>query len=377
MLNDEERGRYARHLMLPMFGMEGQLRLKRSSALLVGTGGLGSPAALYLAAAGVGHLGLVDFDVVDASNLQRQIAHASSTLGMRKTESASLRLHDLNPFIDITTHDVRLDASNALDVLRPYDVIIDGTDNFPTRYLTNDASVLLSKPLVYASIFRFEGQATVFAPHLGAPCYRCIYPTPPPPELVPNCAEAGVLGVLPGVLGTVQATEAIKLLAGIGEPLIGRLLLYDALAMQFSELRLRRDERCPLCGTAPTIDALIDYELFCGVPRAVEGDPSLLSPAAVAAWIAQPDRPLLLDVRELDEWDAAHLPDARRISVKVLAERLDELDPVQPVIVYCRSGARSARAAALLRDAGFTQVFDMAGGILAWATTVDTAMHPI
>ena len=264
-LSNEEIRRYSRHLIMPEFGMQGQRRIKEGSVLLIGTGGLGSPLALYLAAAGVGHIGLVDFDVVDESNLQRQIVHGTSTLGVAKTESARRRLHDLNPHIEVSTYEEQVTSENALELMRPFDVIVDGTDNFPTRYLTNDASVMLGKPNVYGSIFRFEGQATVFYPKEGGPCYRCLYPEPPPPGLVPSCAEGGVLGVLPGVIGTIQATEAIKLLAGIGDPLIGRLMLYDALAMRFRELKLRRNPECPVYGDHPTVTELIDYEEFCGL----------------------------------------------------------------------------------------------------------------
>jgi len=264
--SNEEIRRYSRHLIMPEFGMQGQRRVKEGSVLLIGAGGLGSPLALYLAAAGVGHIGLVDFDVVDESNLQRQIVHGTSTLGIRKTESAKRRLWDLNPHVEVTTYEEQITSENAFELLRPYDVIVDGTDNFPTRYLTNDASVMLGKPNVYGSIFRFEGQATVFHPKAGGPCYRCLYPEPPPPGLVPSCAEGGVLGVLPGVIGTIQATEAIKLIAGIGEPLIGRLMLYDALAMRFRELKLRRNPECSVCGDAPTITEYVDYVEFCNRP---------------------------------------------------------------------------------------------------------------
>ncbi|NTW97228.1 MAG: molybdopterin-synthase adenylyltransferase MoeB, partial [Oscillochloris sp.] len=299
VLSNEEIARYARHLTLPELGMDGQRRLKQGSVLLVGAGGLGSPLALYLAAAGVGHIGLVDFDLVDVSNLQRQIIHGSASVGMAKTESARRRLADLNPLVELSTYETRISAQNALDLLRPYDVIIDGTDNFPTRYLTNDAAVLLGKPNVYGSIFRFEGQASVFSPKDGGPCYRCLYPEPPPPGLVPSCAEGGVLGVLPGVIGSIQASEAIKLLAGIGEPLVGRLLLYDALAMRFSEIRLRRNPRCPLCGERPTITELIDYDQFCGLSPEVSrvSTEYEITPAELAELLQSPGRPYLLDVR--------------------------------------------------------------------------------
>lgn len=372
-LSNDEIRRYSRHLILPEFGMEGQRKLKQGSVLLIGTGGLGSPLALYLAAAGVGHLGLVDFDIVDESNLQRQIIHGTSTLGVRKIESAKMRLRDLNPHIDIATYDTQITSENAFDLMRPYDVIVDGTDNFPTRYLTNDASVMLGKPNVYGSIFRFEGQATVFFPKHGGPCYRCLYPEPPPPGLVPSCAEGGVLGVLPGVIGTIQATEAIKLLTGIGEPLVGRLLLYDALAMRFRELKLRRNPDCPVCGEHPTVTELIDYQQFCGIsPEEAYRDATVeITPAEVAEWLQRSNPPFLLDVREANEWDICHLPGAVRISVNELAERMNELDSAVEMVVYCRSGVRSARAVDLLRQAGFRKVKNMTGGILRWADDVD------
>ncbi|ABU56451.1 MULTISPECIES: molybdopterin-synthase adenylyltransferase MoeB [Roseiflexus] len=372
-LSNEEIRRYSRHLILPEFGMEGQRKLKQGSVLLIGTGGLGSPLALYLAAAGVGHIGLVDFDIVDESNLQRQIIHGTSTLGIRKTESAKMRLRDLNPHIDIATYETQITSENAFDLMRPYDVIVDGTDNFPTRYLTNDACVMLGKPNVYGSIFRFEGQATVFSPKHGGPCYRCLYPEPPPPGLVPSCAEGGVLGVLPGVIGTIQATEAIKLLTGIGEPLIGRLLLYDALAMRFRELKLRRNPDCPVCGDHPTVTELIDYQQFCGIsPEEAHRDATIeITPAEVAEWLQSDHPPFLLDVREANEWEICHLPGAVRISVNELAERMNELDSAVEMVVYCRSGVRSARAVDLLRQAGFRKVKNLAGGILRWADEVD------
>jgi sulfur-carrier protein adenylyltransferase/sulfurtransferase len=374
-LSNEEIRRYSRHLIMPEFGMEGQRRMKEGSVLLIGAGGLGSPLALYLAAAGVGHIGLVDFDVVDESNLQRQIAHGTSTLGVRKTESAKRRLLDLNPNVQVTTYEEQVTSENAFELLGPYDVIVDGTDNFPTRYLTNDASVMLGKPNVYGSIFRFEGQATVFNPKAGGPCYRCLYPEPPPPGLVPSCAEGGVLGVLPGVIGTIQATEAIKLIAGIGEPLIGRLMLYDALAMRFRELKLRRNPDCPVCGDNPTVTELIDYEQFCGiVPEPVRADSYEITPIEVADWLKRDDAPFLLDVREPNEWQIGHLPGATRISVNELQGRMNELDTAREMVVYCRSGARSGRAVDMLRAAGFRKVKNMTGGILRWSDEVDSSI---
>ncbi|HEU5098360.1 MAG TPA: molybdopterin-synthase adenylyltransferase MoeB [Roseiflexaceae bacterium] len=374
-LSNEEIRRYSRHLILPEFGMTGQRRLKEGSVLLIGAGGLGSPLALYLAAAGVGHIGLVDFDVVDESNLQRQIAHGTSTLGVRKTESAKRRLLDLNPNVEVTTYEEQVTSENALELLRPYDVIIDGTDNFPTRYLTNDASVMLGKPNVYGSIFRFEGQATVFHPKEGGPCYRCLYPEPPPPGLVPSCAEGGVLGVLPGVIGTIQATEALKLLAGIGETLTGRLMLYDALSMRFRELKLRRNPDCPVCGDHPTVTELIDYEMFCGITPEPETFTSHeITPAEVNTWLHSDTPPFLLDVREPNEWEIGHLPGATRISVNELQGRMNELDTAREMVVYCRSGARSGRAVDMLRAAGFRKVTNLTGGILRWSDDVDASI---
>ncbi len=382
MLNNAEISRYSRHLILPEFGMDGQRKLKQSSVLLIGTGGLGSPLALYLAAAGVGHIGLVDFDVVDESNLQRQIIHGTSTVGVAKTESAKCRLHDLNPHIEITTYETQITAANALDLMRPYDVIVDGTDNFPTRYLTNDAAVMLGKPNVYGSIFRFEGQVTVFHPAAGGPCYRCLYPAPPPPGLVPSCAEGGVLGVLPGIIGTMQATEVIKLITGIGETLIGRLVLYDALTMRFRELKLRRNPDCPVCGDNPTITELIDYEAFCGImpvqPKAQEEAMNVqyeITPKEVAGLLEQPNRPFILDVRNPYEAEIATLPVTDKlIPVDELHGRISELDPNVEMIVYCRSGGRSARAVDMLRAAGFTKIKNMVGGTLRWADDVDPTM---
>jgi len=374
-LSNEEIRRYSRHLILPEFGMEGQRRLKEGSVLLIGAGGLGSPLALYLAAAGVGHIGLVDFDVVDESNLQRQIAHGTSTIGVRKTESAKRRLNDMNPNVEVSTYEVQVTSDNAFELMRPYDVIIDGTDNFPTRYLTNDASVMLGKPNVYGSIFRFEGQATVFYPKEGGPCYRCLYPEPPPPGLVPSCAEGGVLGVLPGVIGTIQATEAIKLLTGIGETLVNRLMLYDALAMRFRELKLRRNPNCPVCGDHPTVTELIDYDMFCGItPEPATFTSHEIAPVEVNTWLHSDDPPFLLDVREPNEWEIGHLPDATRISVNELQGRLNELDTAREMVVYCRSGARSGRAVDMLRAAGFRKVKNMTGGILRWSDDVDTSI---
>jgi molybdopterin/thiamine biosynthesis adenylyltransferase/rhodanese-related sulfurtransferase len=372
-LTNEEIRRYSRHLILPEFGMGAQRKLKEGSVLLIGAGGLGSPLALYLAAAGVGHIGIVDFDVVDESNLQRQIAHGTSTLGVKKAESARRRIADLNPNVQVTIYDAQITSENAFELIRPYDVVIDGTDNFPTRYLTNDASVMLGKPNVYGSIFRFEGQATVFHPQAGGPCYRCLYPEPPPPGLVPSCAEGGVLGVLPGVIGTIQATEAIKLIAGIGETLVGRLMLYDALSMRFRELKLRRNPNCPVCGDHPTLTELIDYDQFCGITPEIQYSDATyeITPLETATWIERADAPFLLDVREANEWEIGHLPGAVRISVNELAGRMNELDPAREMVVYCRSGVRSGRAVDMLKQAGFRKIKNMVGGILRWSDDVD------
>lgn len=373
-LSNDEIRRYSRHLIMPEVGMEGQRNLKAGSVLLIGTGGLGSPLALYLAAAGVGHIGLIDFDVVDESNLQRQIAHGTSTVGVPKTESAKQRLADLNPFVEVTTYETQISSENALDLMRPYDVIIDGTDNFPTRYLTNDASVMLGKPNVYGSIFRFEGQATVFHPKEGGPCYRCLYPEPPPPGLVPSCAEGGVLGVLPGVIGTIQATEAIKLLTGIGEPLIGRLMLYDALSMRFRELKLRRNKDCPVCGDNPTVTELIDYDHFCGIVPQNDslGEQFEITPVELAEWLKRDDRPYLLDVRNPHEYEIARIPGVDKlIPVDELANHLNELDSSREMVVYCKGGTRSARAVNMLKGAGFRKLKNLVGGITRWSDDVD------
>ena len=376
-LSNEEIRRYSRHLIMPEVGMAGQRRLKQGSVLLIGSGGLGSPLALYLAAAGVGHIGLVDFDVVDESNLQRQIVHGTATVGKPKTASAKARMHDINPFVEVTTYETQITSANALELLQPYDVIIDGTDNFPTRYLTNDASVLLGKPNVYGSIFRFEGQATVFSPKDGGPCYRCLYPEPPPPGLVPSCAEGGVLGVLPGVIGTIQATEAIKLITGIGETLVGRLMLYDALAMRFRELKLRRNPACPVCGDHPTVTTLIDYDQFCGIfpESSTLGSQDAITPVELAALLQSDERPYLLDVRNPYEVEIATIPGTDKlIPVDQLQERLNELDTALEMVVYCRSGVRSGRAVELLKSAGFRKLKNLTGGILRWSSDVDASV---
>jgi molybdopterin/thiamine biosynthesis adenylyltransferase/rhodanese-related sulfurtransferase/molybdopterin converting factor small subunit len=378
-LSKEETARYARHLVLPEVAVEGQRRLKRSSVLLVGAGGLGSPAALYLAAAGVGRIGIVDFDVVDESNLQRQILHDTGWLGRPKLESATARLEALNPHVAIEPHAAALTRENALRILAAYDVVVDGTDNFETRYLTNDACYFLKKPNVYGSIYRFEGQASVFWPDRG-PCYRCLYPEPPPPGLVPSCAEGGVLGILPGVVGTIQATEAIKILIGVGEPLVGRLLLYDALAMTFEQVTLRRDPACPLCGDNPTLTELSDYPAFCGTGRGVETSPAGVTPLEEITALELKRRLdggeslEIVDVREPHEWEICRIGGARLVPLGTLAGRLGELDPSRTYVMQCRSGVRSARAVALLRAAGFRRLLNLQGGILAWARDVDPTM---
>lgn len=355
--------------------MEGQRKLAASSVLVVGAGGLGSPAAFYLAAAGVGRIGIADDDAVDLSNLQRQILHATADVGRRKTASAKETLAGINPGVAVTTHDVRLDGRNALDILRGYEVVLDATDNFPTRYLLNDACVLLRKPNVYGSIFRFEGQAGVFHPAAGGPCYRCLYPAPPPPGLVPSCAEGGVLGALPGIVGSLQALEAIKLLLGLPGTLTGRLLLFDGLGAGFRELTIRRDPGCPVCGERPTIRELIDYEEFCGLRRGEEGgrEGGEISVEDLKARLDRGDRLVLLDVREPGEYDLCNLGGVL-IPQNELPRRLGELDRSAEIVVHCKTGARSARAAGTLRAAGFTRVVNLAGGIEAWAERIDRTM---
>ena len=378
-LSPPELERYARHLSLPNVGLDGQRRLKRARVLLVGAGGLGSPAALYLAAAGVGHIGVVDFDVVAASNLQRQILHGTGDVARRKTDSARDRLYDVNPHVRVETYDERLTSHNALAVVREYDLVVDGTDNFATRYLTNDACVLLGRPNVYASVSRFEGQAAVFAT-AGGPCYRCIFPEPPPPGSVPSCAEGGVLGVLPGLLGTIQATEAIKLITGVGESLAGRLLLVDAARMHFRTVQLRRDPACPACGTRE-ITELTDYDAFCGsVPAAASGGAAddhaddgviEITPRDLAAKLARGDALDLLDVREPYEHQLARIPGARLLPLGTFALAVPSLDPAREVVVLCHHGVRSAAAAEYLQARGFRHVSSLAGGIDRWSDEVD------
>ena len=371
-LSSDEILRYSRHLILPEVALEGQQRLKASRVLLIGAGGLGSPLALYLAAAGVGTIGLVDFDVVDVTNLQRQIVHGSKDVGRPKLESARDRLKDLNPHVHVEGFETRLTSENALEIVRDFDIVIDGTDNFATRYLTNDACVILGKPNVYGSIYRFEGQSSVFATEEG-PCYRCLYPEPPPPGLVPSCAEGGVLGVLPGLVGTIQATEGIKLLLGIGEPLIGRLLLIDALTMQFRAMKLRKNPNCPACGTRE-IRELIDYDQFCGIG----GDPlenqdgiPELTPVELAAKQQRKDDFDLIDVREPHEWAIAKIPGARLVPLSAFTDSLHQFDSARDIVVHCKMGGRSAKAVRQLQAAGFKKVWNLAGGILRWSDDVD------
>jgi len=379
-LTNEEVLRYSRHLILPDVGLSGQRKLKAGRILLIGAGGLGSPLALYLAAAGVGTLGLVDFDVVDVSNLQRQVLHGTKDVGRPKLESARDRIRDVNPNLHVELYETRLTSENALDIIRDYDVVIDGTDNFATRYLTNDACVLLGKPNVYGSIFRFEGQASVFALEEG-PCYRCLFPEPPPPGLVPSCAEGGVLGVLPGLVGTIQATEGIKLILGVGESLVGRLLLIDALTMRFRTVKLRKDPNCPACGTHE-ITELIDYDQFCGVTTEAavpNGNGSgneipEITPAELAERIRRGDDIELIDVREPYELDIARIPNVRLIPLGTLPEALSTLDGSRETVVICRTGARSGRAVRQLQAAGFRKVYNLAGGIHRWADEVDPSL---
>jgi molybdopterin/thiamine biosynthesis adenylyltransferase/rhodanese-related sulfurtransferase/molybdopterin converting factor small subunit len=377
-LDHDEVRRYSRHLILPEVGLAGQTKLKNSRVLLIGVGGLGSPLALYLSAAGVGTLGLVDADVVDESNLQRQVIHGTSDVGRPKLDSAGDRIADINPHVNVEKHEMMLNSENALELFKQYDVVADGTDNFPTRYLVNDACVLTGKPNVYGSIFRFEGQASVFATKDG-PCYRCLYPEPPPPGAVPSCAEGGVLGILPGIIGLVQATEVVKLVLGVGEPLIGRLLLFDALAMQFRTLKLRKDPACPVCGPNPTVTALIDYQQFCGFTPghdAPAGDMRTITATALKQRLDKGEDVAILDVREPQEFELCRIPGSRLVPLGELPARLSELDSTKELVVHCRTGKRSAQAIELLQRAGFTGslLANLEGGIDAWARDVDPTM---
>lgn len=378
-LSPQEFSRYSRHLIMPEVALAGQKRLKAASVLLIGAGGLGSPLGLYLAAAGVGRIGLVDFDVVDFSNLQRQILHGTPDVGRPKLHSAKERLHAINPEVKLDLYETRLHADNAFGIFEPYDIVIDGTDNFPTRYLVNDACVLLKKANVYGSIFRFDGQASVFYPPHG-PCYRCLYPEPPPPGEVPSCAEGGVLGILPGLIGCIQATEAIKLILGTGEPLIGRLVLYDALRMRFQEFKVRRNPRCPLCGDKPTITKLIDYEQFCGMrgqeaPAGATGGQSMETTVEeLKQRLDKREEIFILDVRNPEEYQICRIPGSVLIPLPTLPQRFRELAADREIVVHCKSGMRSAKAQQFLREQGYTNVKNLKGGILAWAKTIDPAM---
>ena len=374
-LSNDEIRRYSRHLILPEVGLSGQKKICSTSVLCIGAGGLGSPIAMYLAAAGIGKLGIVDFDNVDFSNLQRQILHTDADVGRPKSQSAKETINGINPGVEVVIHNTRLTSENAIEIIKPYDIVVDGTDNFPTRYLTNDACVLLKKPNVYGSIFRFEGQASVFAPHLGGPCYRCLYPEPPPPGMVPSCAEGGVLGVLPGIIGCIQATEILKLALGKGSSLVGRLLLFNALDMKFRELKLRRDTQCPLCGENPTITELIDYEMFCGITP--EPDTSAQNPDEVTVHdmkqaLADPRLGIkVIDVREPDEYEIAHIDGVPLFPLSTLSQRFTELDPNQQYYIHCKIGVRSMKALKFLREQGFKYLKNVKGGISAWADEID------
>jgi len=377
-LSPEEIGRYSRHLIMPEVTMEGQKKLKAARVLLIGAGGLGAPLGLYLTAAGIGHIGIVDSDVVDDSNLQRQVTFTTEDIGVSKLVAAKRRLSALNPHIEITTYETRLTSENALEIFKDYDIIADGTDNFPTRYLVNDACVLLGKPNVYASIFRFEGQVSIFGAADG-PCYRCLYPEPPPPGLVPSCAEGGVLGVLPGIVGALQAAEVIKLALGIGDPLIGRLLRFDALKMQFREYKLRKDPDCPVCSEHPTLTGLIDYDEFCGINAAPEVELDAkqeITPTELKGRLDAGERLVIVDVREPHEWAIGKItaPDVRFIPLGDLGSRMHELDTADDIIMQCRSGARSAKGLAVLQGAGFRKLKNLTGGILAWSDEVDSSV---
>ncbi|MGH7953960.1 MAG: molybdopterin-synthase adenylyltransferase MoeB [Limisphaerales bacterium] len=374
-LNNDEIRRYSRHLILPEVGLAGQKRIKAASVLCIGAGGLGSPIAMYLAAAGIGKIGIVDFDTVDYSNLQRQILHTDADVGRSKAESAKEMINALNPNVEVVLHNTRISSENAFDLIRPYDIVVDGTDNFPTRYLTNDACVILKKPNVYGSIFRFEGQASVFAPHLGGPCYRCLYPEPPPPGMVPSCAEGGVLGVLPGIVGCIQATEILKLALGKGTTLVGRLVLFNALDMKFRELKLRRDPACPVCGDQPTIKELIDYEIFCGIQPEPEhnGNPDEVTVQEMKKALDDPNLGIkVIDVREPDEYEIAHIAGVPQIPLSQIESRFTELDPNAQYYIHCKSGVRSMKALQFLRGQGFKYLKNVKGGIFAWSEEIDS-----
>jgi molybdopterin/thiamine biosynthesis adenylyltransferase/rhodanese-related sulfurtransferase len=377
--SNDEIARYSRHLIMPEVTLDGQKRIKAASVLCIGTGGLGSPIALYLAAAGIGRLGLVDFDVVDFSNLQRQILHGTDDVGRKKLNSARDRIKAINPNVRVDLHDMMFRSENAMQVVQDYDIVIDGTDNFPTRYLSNDVCVLTKKPNIYGSIFRFDGQCTVFAPHLGGPCYRCMFPEPPPPGMVPSCAEGGVLGVLPGIIGVMQAIEAIKLIIGIGDSLIGRLVSFDALKLRFKEFKIRKDPSCPICGDHPTIHELIDYDQFCGIPQAdAEAAKELEVPTITATElktkIDRKDKFVLVDVREPFEYDISRIPGSKLIPLGELPARLSELDSADDIVLHCKVGGRSAKALRILQEAGFRKLNNLQGGITAWSDEVDPSI---
>jgi sulfur-carrier protein adenylyltransferase/sulfurtransferase len=374
--SNDEIARYSRHLIMPEVTLDGQKRIKASSILCIGTGGLGSPIALYLAAAGIGRLGLVDYDTVDFSNLQRQILHGTDDVGRKKLNSARDRIKAINPNVRVDLYDTMFRSENAMQLVQGYDIVIDGTDNFPTRYLSNDVCVLTKKPNIYGSIFRFDGQCTVFAPHLGGPCYRCMFPEPPPPGMVPSCAEGGVLGVLPGIIGVMQAIEAIKMIIGIGESLIGRLVSFDALKLRFKEFKIRKDPNCPICGDHPTIHELIDYDQFCGIPQAdAEAAKELEVPTITATElktkIDRKDPFVLVDVREPFEYDISRIPGSKLIPLGELPARLSELDSADDIVLHCKVGGRSAKALRILQEAGFRKLNNLQGGITAWSDEVD------
>ncbi len=377
-LTKEQVTRYSRHIIMPEVGVEGQEKLLKPSIPLIGAGGLGSPLGLYLAATGIGRLGLVDFDIVDFSNLQRQVIHNTEDVGRPKVESAREKILKINPEAQVDIYKERLTADNIMDIIKKYDLVIDGTDNFATRYLVNDACVFTKKPNIYGSIFRFEGQATVFYPGKG-PCYRCLYPEPPPPGMVPSCAEGGVLGILPGVIGLIQATEAVKLILGKGESLIGRLLLYSALEMRYKEVKLRRDPKCPVCGDHPTITKLVNYEEFCGIGRGAEANQAQAAQFDISAtqlkeWLDQKKKFVLVDVREPEEFDICRIPGSRLIPLATLPQRVNELDTEEEIVLHCKSGGRSMKALGILQQYGFKKLHNLKGGITAWADEVDSAV---
>jgi sulfur-carrier protein adenylyltransferase/sulfurtransferase len=377
--SNDEIARYSRHLIMPEVTLEGQKRIKAAGILCIGAGGLGSPIALYLAAAGVGRLGLVDFDVVDFSNLQRQVLHGTDDVGRKKLNSAKDRIKAVNPNVQVDLHDCMFRSENAMQLVRDYDIVIDGTDNFPTRYLSNDVCVLAEKPNIYGSIFRFDGQCTVFAPHLGGPCYRCMFPEPPPPGMVPSCAEGGVLGVLPGIIGVLQAIEAIKLIIGLGDSLIGRLVSFDALKLRFREFKIRKDPNCPICGDHPTIHELIDYDQFCGIPQAdAEAEKEMDVPTITASELRKKldrkEKFVLVDVREPYEYDICNIPGSKLIPLGELPARLSELDSADDIVLHCKVGGRSAKALKILQEAGFRKLSNLRGGITAWSDEVDPSV---